>query len=169
MRCLLFSLFVVPFASFSQTKASSEKQGQHKVYLDANWKRVDDTTQALYCRYTWYDQGTDLYPMGPCGKKGYTLMHDSSSGPSNKLLNGVYIWHNSKGGLSSIHHFRNGIYISCEEFDKEGRMTQRFDYTQKCHDCEHGWVVYLYKRTGEIERMIRFCKNKEGQWPRTRG
>ena len=56
-----------------------KKDGKWIVYLDNNWKHIDDSTNAIYYRYTFYSHGTNLNPMGPCGGKGWKLESTNSN------------------------------------------------------------------------------------------
>src|SRR6478735_7238402 len=81
----------------NQPDSLGKKNGKWCVYLDKDWKKTNDSTSALYLRYTYYDHGTNIYPMGPCGGKGYKLQATTTG----KLLNGEYKWYDAKGRLSS--------------------------------------------------------------------
>jgi hypothetical protein len=78
MKTITAILFlVVSLLSYSQTvklnqlDSAGKKDGKWIVWLDADWKKIDDSTKAVYCRYTYYGHGTNIYPMGPCGKKNW--------------------------------------------------------------------------------------------------
>jgi len=72
------SLIFGQTSGLNQMDAKGKKDGKWVVYLDKDWKKVDDSTKALYCRYTYFDHGTNIYPMGPCGGKGYKLEPSSA-------------------------------------------------------------------------------------------
>src|SRR4051812_11168604 len=96
-----FMTFLSAFAQtekIGQTDLQGKKDGKWIIYLDKNWKQVDSSS-ALYYRYTFYDKGTNIYPMGPSGGKNYKL---ESTG-SGKQLDGEYKWFDAKGKLSSVH------------------------------------------------------------------
>lgn len=144
-----------------------KRHGKWLVYLDNNWKRIDDSTKATYKKYTYYDHGVNIYPMGPCGKKGYRL--ESSPEVSKKgnyiFLEGKFTWFNKKGKISSEHVFKNGEYISCKEYYPTGELEQFFDYTKKCEEQQHGWTVTLYNKDGTIKLVSPTCKDSNGNWP----
>lgn len=145
----------------NQFDASGKKEGKWPVYLDKNWRKASDSTSAAYCRYTYYDHGTNIYPMGPCGGKGYTL----ETTKADKLLNGEYKWYDSKGRLSSVHMFKDGEYISCKEYFPSGELSQHFDYTKKCDGQAHGWTVFCYNKKGDLILASPTCKDENGKWP----
>ena len=101
----LILLFAVSANLLSQTKnlnqtdSSGKKNGKWFVYLDKDWAELKDSSKAVYFRYTYFDSGTNVYPMGPCGKKGYKL----ETTTTGKLLDGEYKWFDAKGRLSSVH------------------------------------------------------------------
>jgi hypothetical protein len=149
----------------NQLDDNGNRNGRWILYLDKDWKKIEDSTKALYTRYTYYDHGVNIYPMGPVGGKGYKL-----EGPADaKPLNGEYKWYNAKGQLSSVHVFKNGDYISCKEYFKTGELNQHFDYTKKCKDHEHGWTVFVYNKKGTLVLESPTCKDKNGNWPKMRG
>ena len=172
---LFFFLSLIKF-SYSQTinqlDASGKKDGKWIVYLDKNWKHINDSTAATYFRYTFYDHGTNLYPMGPCGGKNYKIEITSNNSQSNekiKLLDGEYKWLDAKGQISSIHIFKNGEYISCKEFYSSGKLKHYFDYMKKWEEQPHTWCVYEYDKKGNIKFESYMRKDKNGRWPSTRG
>jgi hypothetical protein len=74
----LLSLFVSVFVTAQTEKLNQlddrgKKHGKWIVYLDNNWDKVSDSTKAVFYRYNYFDHGVSLYPMGPCGKKGWKL------------------------------------------------------------------------------------------------
>lgn len=144
------------------------KDGKWMVYLDHNWKRINDSSKAVYYRYTFYDHGQNIYPMGPCGKKGYKLESkagNTSNGEKIQMLNGEYKWYDDKGKLSSVHVLKEGIYISCKEYYPNGEVHQFFDYTRRCEGQEQGWYLYVYDKNGKLKLASPTCKDKEGRWP----
>jgi hypothetical protein len=167
--CSLFSS-VSSQEKINQVDSAGKKFGRWIVYLDKNWERTEDTAKALYFRYTHYEDGTNIYPMGPCGLKGYRLEEVSQEIKTKrpKLLDGEYKWYDAKGRLSSVHILKKGEYVSCTEYYKTGEIEQHFDYTKKCYDHEHGWVVYNYNKKGEKQFESWMCK-QNGKWPPTKG
>lgn len=152
-------------ASLNQLEPNGKKDGKWAVYLDKDWKKIDDSAKASYYRYTYFDHGTNIYPMGQCGGKNYKL----DGVAKNKLLDGEYKWYNGKGILSSVHVFKNGEYVSCKEYYPSGQVSQFFDYTKKCEGQQHGWTVYIYDKKGNLTLTSPTCKDKNGKWPTMRG
>ena len=173
-------LFFVAFASlsFAQTEqlnrfdGAGKKDGKWIAYLDKNWKHIDDSANAVYYRYTFYDHGTNLYPMGPCGGKGFRLempVDSSKQSGKIKLLDGEYKWYDDKGQLSSTHILKNGEYVSCKEYYPTGQLRQQFDYTKKWQEQAHTWYVAIYDKQGNLKLDYYFHPDKNGRWPATRG
>ena len=161
---LLFALATNFFAQstpINQTDSLGKKNGKWCVYLDKDWKKTSDSTSAPYLRYTYYDHGTNIYPMGPCGVKGYKLQ----TATTGKLLNGEYKWYDGKGRLSSVHVFKDGEYVSCDEFFPTGELSQHFDYAKKCEGQEHGWTVFCYNKKGDLILASPTWKDEKGKWP----
>lgn len=174
---LLFFCFITVFC-YSQTEklnqfdAKGKKDGKWIVWLDKYWDKVKDSTKAVYFRYNYFDHGASLYPMGPCGKKGYTLDVKSTSTVKKgnaMLLDGEYTWKDAKGNLSSVHILKNGEYFSCKEYYPTGELNQHFDYTKKCPGHVHGWGAYIYDKTGKLILTSWMCKDRDGEWPATKG
>ena len=49
----------------NQHGINGKKAGKWMLYLDKNWKVIDDSTNAVYIHYTYFEDGTNIYPMGP--------------------------------------------------------------------------------------------------------
>lgn len=168
---ILFFLLIASVICFGQSGKLNQLDGNGKrdgkwiLYLDKDWRKVDDSTKARYMRFTYYEHGTNIYPMGPCGGKNYKL----ESAVKSKLLDGEHKWYDGKGRLSSVHVFKNGDYVSCKEYYKTGELSQHFDYTKKCEGQPHGWTVYIYDKKGNITLTSPTCKDKDGNWPKMRG
>jgi len=154
---------------WNQFDDKGKKHGKWVVYLDQNWDKVKDSTKALYYRYNYFDHGVSLYPMGPCGKKGWKLESSPFEGAPSKLLNGTYKWYTKDGKLSSEHILKNGEYVSCKEYYATGELNQHFDYTKKCKGEVHGWGVYIYDKAGKLLMTSWMCRDENGEWPKTRG
>ncbi|MGQ0827506.1 MAG: hypothetical protein ACT4ON_03820 [Bacteroidota bacterium] len=165
---LLLSINTFIFSQINQFDAAGKKDGKWIIYLDKNWKKVD-SAKAIFCRYTYFDHGINIYPMGPCGGKNYKLEPTSSEDKKIKLLDGEFKWYDGKGRLSSVHVFKNGEYISCKEFYSTRELNQHFDYTKKCEGQLHGWAVYIYDKKGNLKGTSFACKDKKGKWPSMRG
>lgn len=140
-----------------------EKQGPALVYLDAAWFKVKDSTKAAYCRYTYFEKGQDIYPMGPRDRK-WTLKHsgDETRMPCGaKLLNGEYVWVDKKGRTRSIDHFDAGHYVKYQWFYKSGQINQVFNYREHWRDEAHTYQVKLYSKTGR-EKIYYMRKGPNG-------
>lgn len=169
---LLLLLSVFSFSQnekLNQVDEKGKKHGKWIVYLDNNWYKVKDSAKAVFYRYNYFDHGTSLYPMGPCGKKGWKLESATEPGTSPKLLSGTYKWYNKEGKLSSEHILKNGEYVSCKEYYPTGELNQHFDYTKKCKGEIHGWGVYIYDKAGKLLMTSWMCRDEKGEWPTTRG
>ena len=162
------NLIVGQTAGLNQFDSNNKKDGKWIVYLDNDWKKVDDSTKALFYRYTYFDHGVNIYPMGPCGGKGYKL-EANPTGNKPILLDGEYKWYDSNDKLSSVHVLKNGEYVSCKEYFATGELSQHFDYTKKCPGQPHGWTVTIYDKKGNVKSSSPTCKDKNGNWPPMRG
>ncbi len=173
--CATLVFLFLQTISFGQTEKLNQKNiagkrdGKWVLYYDSNWAKIEDSTKALYFRYTYYDNGVHIYPMGPCGKKSYRLEPASLQNKKMTMLDGEYKWFDGKGRLSSVHVFKNGEYVSCKEYFKTGELSQFFDYTKKCPGQMHGWTVIIYDKKGNITLESPTCKDKNGNWPKMRG
>lgn len=166
---ILFLSFL-SLLGFSQDKLNQldnngKPNGKWLLYLDKDWAKVRDSSAALYFRYTYYDHGVHVLPMGPCGGKNYKLEKPHN----NKLLDGEYKWYNAKGQLSSVHVFKNGEYVSCKEYFTSGELNQHFDYTKGCAGQEHSWTLFIYDKKGTLILESPTCKDEKGNWPKMKG
>lgn len=172
---LFFALLISQFLTaqnekLNQLDEAGKKDGKWMVYLDKNWKKIEDSSAAVYYRYTYYDHGDNIIPMGQWGDSDFKLEKTETTTTTNtKLLNGEYKWYDSKGILSSVHYFHNGDYVSCKEYFSNGQLNQHFDYTKGCAGEAHSWTMYIYNKSGELLRTDPVCKDKNGKWPKMRG
>jgi hypothetical protein len=170
LALLFFCGFTV--ASFAQGTqlnqydSNDKKHGKWTVYLDHHWKEVKDSSEAVYYRYTQYDHGFNIYPMGPCGKKKWKL--ESTVKPSTQngphLLQGEYKWIDDKGRISSVHDFKNGEYQSCKEYDSDQILKQHFDYTRKHKRQPHNYYVHIYDNGKKGKDVSYAMRNGEKGW-----
>lgn len=169
--CLLLAMTIPSFcqnSDLNQKDANGKKNGRWVVYLDKDWRRTEDSSEAWYYRFTWFDRGTNVYPMGPCGRKGYRLEPSQAKSGKPALLDGEYRWYDATGKLSSVHVFVQGEYVSCKEYFRDGKLSQHFDYTKKCEGDTLGWMVTIYHKNGQIKTTSATCKDENGNWPRMR-
>lgn len=164
---LLTLLLIIGFGNaFGQTAtlngfdSAKRKDGKWVVYWDRNWKEVKDSSKARYFRYNVFINGTNVYPMGPCGRKGWRLEGDTTA----KLLDGRYSWYNDKGVLVSTHIFKKGEYIDVKEFYPNGKLNQHFAYGQKYRDRPNTWVYYFYDKDGNATKYAAFYNDKTNGW-----
>lgn len=160
-------MFLFGQENINQFDQEGKKHGKWTVYLNDKWKEVKESSNANYYRFTFYDHGVNIYPMGPWGGGSLKLELQKDKKDQNgrpTLLDGEYKWIDKKGKISSIHNFQKGEYISCKEFYSSGELHQHFDYTKKCEGQEHGWTVYIYDKKGNIKLTSPTCKDKDGNW-----
>lgn len=175
MKTILTLLFLASvLVSFSQTETlnqldkNGKKDGKWILYLDSKGTKLKDSTDALYMRYTYYDHGLNIYPMGNFitknGKMELPISNIESKGKI-KLLDGEYKCFDKKGRILFIHVFKNGEYVSYKEFSKSGELQTFFDYTKHCEGQSHSWYLYTYDKTGKIKTEMCVKKNENGKWP----
>lgn len=172
---LLF--FAMTLISFSQTEIlnhldkDGKKEGKWILYLDSKGEKLKDSTNAVYCRYTYYDQGVNIYPMGGFITKDGKLESSGNieSNKKIKILDGEYKCLDKKGRTMFIHVFKNGEYISYKAFTESGELQTFFDYTKHCEGQPHSWYLYTYDKTGKIKTEMCVKKNGNGKWPKMAG
>lgn len=168
-------LFVSQLTAIGQTvnlnqhNQKGEKHGKWTNLLDEEWKHTEDSAEAVYFRYTYYSNGTNLYPMGPLGGRNYTLESPEDTIRENGLifLDGEYKWYDGKGRLKYYHILDDGEYVTVKEYFKDGQVQQHFDYTYDCEGHEHGYLIHIYKRNGKKKGAFPYCP-VNGKWPPTR-
>ncbi len=174
--CSIIILFGTLF-SFSQAEklnqldANAKKDGKWILYLDAFGAKVD-SSKAVYCRYTYYDHGVHIYPMGNFISKGEKIEakeNDAQTAGKIKVLDGEYKCLDKNGKVKYIHVFKNGEYVSYKEFFDSGEIQTFFDYTKHCKGQSHSWYTYIYDKTGKLTYEDCTCKDAEGHWPKMKG
>lgn len=175
---LISTIFLGLTIAYGQTEplnkldSNGKKDGKWIAYLDKNWKHIDDSTNAVYYRYTFYSHGTNLNPMGPCGGKGWKLESTNSNNNQTgkiKLLDGEYKWYDDKGKLRFTHILKNGEYVSYKEYFPSGQLSQEFDYTKLWEGQPHSWYIAIYDKKGNLKSQSYYRPDKNGKWPPSRG
>ena len=153
--------------TLNQYDANGEKTGYWIIYLDANWKKITDSTQACSSRYAYFIKGGNLYPMASWGKKGYTLKRNGQvvecKTGNPELLDGEYKWYDNKGSLISTHVLKNGIYQSYEYYYKNGVLKGGFAYTEQCGNTLLDYCMFLCDKKGNITSKTAIPRDSNGK------
>lgn len=152
-------------ARLNQLDSAGKKDGKWIVYLDDVWKEVNDSSDAKYYRYTYYEHGVNLCPMGKFGGKNWKLEAPVDSARKNekiKLLDGEYKWYDTKGRLSSAHSLNKGEYVFSKEYYSSGKLMQHFDFTMKWNDQPHTWHISIYGKKDDSVKRYYFRNGKYG-------
>jgi hypothetical protein len=172
---LIFMIFFSLIPVYCQTEKINQFDNQNKkngkwiVYLDQKWNKVD-SSKAIYYRYTWYDHGINIHPMGAGGGKNSTMqttVDTSKQTGKAKMLDGEYKWYEN-GKLKYTHIFKNGEYISYTEYNNSGKISTFFDYAKGCEAQPHSWTIFVYDKDGNVTLTSPMCKDKNGNWPKMR-
>ncbi len=126
-----------------------KKHGKWKVYLDKYWKVLDDSSKAVYYRYTFYEHGENQHPMGKGGDKMIASI-DTSKQKGIKILDGEYNWYDSKGNLRYVHILRNGVYLFYKEYYSTSELSKLFNYTRHAKDYPWSWYMMLFDKKGKL-------------------
>jgi len=157
---LFFILGVIGYSQneINQLDSDGNKHGVWMVYLDNEWAETDKEDAVCY-RYTYYAHGVDTKPMGPSGKKKWTLSPKIPKSSEPVELTGELQWSDKKGIVRSIHIFENGKYLSYKEYDSSGNLEQHFDYATQYKDEPHTYYVRTYKKGSEVTWVMRSGTN----------
>jgi hypothetical protein len=170
---LLFSTsFFSQNEKLNQYDSLGKKHGKWILYLDELGDKVRDTTKATCFRYTWYDHGVHIYPMGGFIVKSGKLVSPDGKAPvigQPTMLNGEYKCYDKNGKLKFVHVFENGNYISYTEFYKSGEKLSFFDYAKHCDDQPWSWYMYTCDKKGNVTYQECISKGLNGKWPPMRG
>jgi hypothetical protein len=150
-----------------QLNNNKKKDGKWIVYLDSQWNKVDKSNAVFY-RYTWFDNGVNINPMGAGGGKNSKMETTNTSTDKVKMLDGEYKWFKD-GKLKYVHVLKNGAYVSYKEYKATGELESMFDYIKGCEGQPHSWTLYVYDKTGKVISTTTICKDKKGKWPKMRG
>lgn len=156
----------------NQFDSLGKKNGKWILYLDKTGAKLSDSLGASFCRYTYYDHGTHIYPMGNfISKNGKIVAAENNSNQYSKikLLDGEYKCLDSKGRVKFIHVFKNGEYISYKEFYKSGKLHTFFDYTKHWQEQAHSWYWCVYNKKGKVQYEDYTKRDDHGHWPPMRG
>jgi hypothetical protein len=156
--------------SLNKFDSNHKKDGKWILYLDSRGDKVPDSTKAAFWRYTWYDHGTHIYPMGGFIDKNGKIegQQNREAGGKPQMLDGEYKCY-EKGKLKFVHTFKNGEYISYKEYFSSGQICSYFDYTKHFEGQPHTWYIYTYDKTGKLTFEGWIKKDEHGHWPSMRG
>src|SRR5438105_1407633 len=106
----LFLLFLCSTLSFGQTEKINQldpkgkKEEKWIVYVNDKGKVTKDSTRAVYYLYTYYDHGTNIYPMGILWGRGNKVEStaDSKKNEKIKLVDGEYKLYRKSGQVKFI-------------------------------------------------------------------
>ena len=154
----------------NQVDSNGKKDGKWILYFDAKGDKVKDSTTAVYWRYTYYDHGVHIYPMGGFIGKNGKIEEPTDSKQTGKIkrLDGEYKCYEN-GKLKFIHTFKDGEYISYKEFYPSGQLLSFFDYTKHYEGQPHSWYIYTYDKNGKVTYEGWTKKDENGKWPKMRG
>lgn len=169
-------LFMATTAAYCQDinkyDNKGKKHGKWIRYMDKNWNTLEDSSKAVFFRYTFYEHGANVHPMGGFGKNKLWKMKcstDTSTQKGIKILNGDYKWHDPKGRLMYWHVLKDGVYISYKEFYETGELHQFFDYTKQVEGQPWSWYMIEYNKDGSIKYEEQIKKDENGNWPPMKG
>jgi hypothetical protein len=110
---------------------------------------LDDSSKAVYYRYTFYDHGENQHQMG---RGGYRMVSsiDTSTQKGIKILDGEYHWYDSRGNLRYIHILKNGVYMYYKEYYTSGELVKLFDYTRRAKGYPWSWYMMVFDKQGKI-------------------
>lgn len=172
---LLLLLFSIQYFLIGQTTnqfdAEGKKHGIWKLFLDHKGAKLNDSIGAVYFRYTYYDHGVHVYPMGNFIGKGGRIEENglAKSTTGIKMLDGEYKCFDKKGKLNYIHTFKDGVYVSYKEYYPNGKLHTFFDYTKHYKDQPYSWYLIEYKKNGDVKYEDFVRKDDTGKWPNMRG
>jgi len=150
----------------NQFDQNGKKDGKWIVYLsEKTWKEVKDSSKAGFYRYTYYDHGVNIYPMGAGG--GMNWKCEATPGNAQqkgrlKLLDGEYKWKDKKGRVRFIHILKNGEYVSYMEFYRSGNFAKQFAYLNHYKEQPHTYSISTYDKKGNPTNY--FMRGGEQGW-----
>jgi hypothetical protein len=140
--------------TLNKRNAAGKQDGTWTLYLDKNWNEVSDSAKADFYRYTFYDNGRNVYPMELNGKnwKMTRTGENDKQGGRIKLLDGQYTWTDSKGQNRAVCVFKNGNCTLFKWFDPStGMMKWAWDYTKQWRNEPHTCCYMEYEKDGTIK------------------
>ncbi len=125
------SLLALGQTSINQLDTLGKRHGKWQIYLDDRWREVEDSTQAYYSKYAYYDHGKFTHHMFKAKKK-WKLEPPEGFIPQKgkpQLLEGTFKRINKKGKVMSIEEFHNGWYTSSKSFYPSGELFATWNNT----------------------------------------
>lgn len=153
------------FAQLNQRDGKGKKDGKWIIYLDEKWKPVSDSSHAYYSRYTYYDHGVDIYPIGR-GKNSFHIAEGKTNAVKGKplLLNDNYRWVDKDGTTRSTNNYKNGEPVQIQFFYANGKQSRDFEYTKSWKGVPHTYHVIVFDKTGTPNAYFYMRKERENDW-----
>jgi hypothetical protein len=151
--------------TLNQRDTNGKKDGKWIIYLDEKWKPVNDSSHAYYSRYTYYDHGVDIYPIGR-GKNSFRITAGKINTIKGKplLLNDDYRWADKEGTTRSTNSYKNGEPVHIQFFYANGKQSRDFDYTKTWKDEPHTYHVIVFDKSGVPSAYFYMRKEKGNAW-----
>lgn len=180
-KLILFLLLLIPFTGFcscgltvgrdtlNQRDSTGKKNGYWVLYLNRSLHNKKDSNRACYYRYTYYDHGVNLYPMGGVDKK-WTLTHTPSNNKHMGTiteLDGTFTWKDNKGITRAVITYKNGLCCIFRWFYPSGEEYYTWDYTRPFRKQAHTYTYYFYDKHRNIKYY--YFRKINGQWLLIRG
>lgn len=161
MKNLLLIFLAITFSSqitiaqndtLNRFDQNHKKTGWWVDYLDKNLASTEDTSEAKYYRYSYYEGKFDYYNMGRIGSEKHAVIAPESNISQNKIqaLNGEYKVNYDNGQTKYFLSAKNGRFLEYKEYYDNGNLKTHFDYTKSCGDTPFEYCIYLYKKDGTL-------------------
>ena len=149
---ILFQSVVAQIDTLNRYDKNNKKTGWWIVYLDSDLAVIEDSTKAVYYRYSYFDGKFDYFNMGRIGtKKNPVIAPSGEKVKELKLLNGEYRANHSNGQTRFVLSASKGKLIYYKEYYSNGVLKTHFDYTQSCGDTPFHYCIYQYNKDGSLK------------------
>ena len=175
LACFL-SIALFAYSQHDAIKKLNEtvkKNGTSIEYLNANWKVVKDSTQAVYYRYVYYGNGTNTNPVGDYSRVNAKLEHkESKDAKKTKLtmLDGEYKWYDKDGHLLIYVYYLKGECMWLKDYTRMAadKIVTSNDIRLFCdmrntyNDQPHTYRIEDYEKKGTM--LVKYMRNDKDGW-----
>ena len=146
---LLFKILPVLFAltSLAQKIPSNSNQvnagkrnGKWTITFDANWKEINDASQAVYYRLIEYQQGKPVGKVRDFHSKGLLQWEGQLLSDNPDVNDGLCIWYYENGDRKSEATYKDGLRNGREIIYWQGKKYSEGTYTNEKKNLD--WVYY---------------------------
>ncbi len=140
--------------TLNRSNVKGEKTGWWIVYVDEDLSRTDDTLEARFAVYSWFEDDFEYFKMGRIGTRKQPVIAPAVKPNTNWTippLDGKFIAKHKNGTIRFEVLANEGRLTYFKEYYKNGILKTHFDFTESCGDTAQHYSIFQYDKDGELK------------------